>query len=237
MSRPVKNTSFDIHNVAGEAKFKSEPGFYDASGTSPPALSRSAPDVLITTFPNLQAKSSEVVKGAWDQVLANLHLVAPQEYLTKDAMPLLSFAEYGETRSDQGSLRHNSNIVRFFGLVGDYDAGALTIDEATARLEKYGVLAAFYSTASSLPERPKWRVLLPLANPIAPSRYRSNLELAERIIDVKFDPASYTASQGFYYGRVAGTPYEFRTTRRRMLEPSLCRHDDISGARACPRRA
>lgn len=91
---------------------------------------------------------------------------APQ----KAALPLLKMAQFGNTLTDRGSLRHNSNVVAILGLEADYDDERISFDEACGVLLRVGVVAIVYTSPSYTPTAPRWRVLCPLSAPYPPSR-------------------------------------------------------------------
>lgn len=87
----------------------------------------------------------------------------------KAALPLVKLATFGDARTDKGSLRHDANLLRVAGVEGDYDAGAVSPQDAAERLRQAGIAALIYTTPSHTAEAPRWRVLAPLARPVAPA--------------------------------------------------------------------
>jgi putative DNA primase/helicase len=124
----------------------------------------------------------------------------------KDALPLLKAARFGQVRSVNGSLRTNGNVVAITGIEGDYDAGRMSFDEAVERLDKAGVIALVYTTASHTSERPRWRVICPTLIERPPGQRERLVDRLNGLLGGVLGPESWTLSQAFYYGHVNGNP-------------------------------
>lgn len=74
------------------------------------------------------------------------------------------------------SRRGSENVLHLSCLVLDYDSG-LPIDEAAAAWEAYFHIV--HTTWSHTPETPKFRLVLPLAEPVRPEDWRTVYEWAE----------------------------------------------------------
>ncbi len=168
--------------------------------------------LVVTTFPDRHAKFARRIEGTFEQIVARLALRTPCEFPAKDAMPMLSFAEFGGTPTERGSLRHNGNVLCLYGVIGDYDGGRATIDDACRRLQALGIRAALYTSASHTPGAPRWRILAPLSKSIRAEEYPAMVARLNAIFDRTLDPTSCKPAQGFYYGRVAGSPYTYLET-------------------------
>lgn len=141
----------------------------------------------------------------WSAFVASV--VNPPEYPTKEACPLIKLAVFGDTQSARGSLRHDSNVLWVSGLEGDYDGEELPPEAGRLLLDMAGVQGVIHTTPSHTSERPRWRVLAPLSVEHPPA---DRAELMARLNDVlggQLAPESFTLSQVFYWGRVAGVPY------------------------------
>ena len=51
-------------------------------------------------------------------------------------MPWLKLARFGTNRTDQGSLRHDANVL---AIEADYDAGRMSVGQARNLLEQEGI--------------------------------------------------------------------------------------------------
>lgn len=133
-------------------------------------------------------------------------------------MPLLKLAEFGDQASSKGSLRTDDNLLRCFGVEGDYDAGKVSIDEAAERLRAEKLEAFLYSTPSSTPDKPRWRVLCPLSEPCSPAERREMVGLLNAALGGILATESFAASQIYYYGQVSGNPYEYKHVKGVALD-------------------
>ncbi|MGE0579658.1 hypothetical protein [Reyranella sp.] len=165
----------------------------------------------ITIFPTNKGTSIDSVRS---MTLAELETVIRmvRPATVKDQLPLLKFATFGDQRSPGGSLRHDANTLSITGCEADYDGGEMPMADAVALCTNAGIEALFYTSASHTPEKPRWRVLCPLAAPITGTEN----ELRERrahwvgvlnaILGGTLKGESFALSQTFYFGAIAGRP-------------------------------
>lgn len=116
-----------------------------------------------------EVERSEMRWGRMVSKLAN----PKGENPTKDSCRLLSFAKFGELRNEKGSLRHDRNVESFSGLVGDYDGGMVTLEQAADLLEAAEVEAFLYSTPGHTADRPRWRVMVPFSKEVSPMGFEA----------------------------------------------------------------
>ncbi len=95
---------------------------------------------------------------------------------------------------------------------GDFPAGIMISANRRAWLLS-SVLV--YTSPSHTPERPKWRILLPCSAAMEPARRGQLLGFVAGLFHVRygadiFDPASWTASQSYYYGCIHGHEAQHR---------------------------
>ena len=127
----------------------------------------------------------------------------------KEDLPWLKLARFGETRSRNGSLRTNANMVSISGVEVDYDAGDIPPNRAADMFAEAGISALIFTTASH--KQPgkgnRWRGLFPTSRDFDSSDREQFVARINGIAGGKIDPASFTQSQAFYYGNVeGGTP-------------------------------
>jgi P4 family phage/plasmid primase-like protien len=134
----------------------------------------------------------------------------PKQHASKPALPLLKIGKFGNVRTEKGSLRHDGNLIEVQGLEGDYDGGLVTIEQAAERLQAAGIEALVYSTPSHTVQAPRWRVLAPLQHACEPARRGELVGVLNAALGGILATESFVASQSFYFGKVAGTPYEAR---------------------------
>jgi Virulence-associated protein E len=181
--------------------------------SDPPAPSPLDAAITITVFPDVFAKAKDpchVALKVFSEHLRNAR--ASDKYQLK----LFSPGSYGRKRTAKNALRHDNNIIELFAVVGDYDGGKVSVDQAVVALEAAGVCALALTTPSHTPDAPRWRVICPLSDPL--NRARANatgFELADyhklvsRLAGVFPDglaPESWNRSQGWFIGTVDGAP-------------------------------
>lgn len=123
---------------------------------------------------------------------------------SKDRLPLLKLGRFGDVRTEGGSLRHDENLWCVSGIEGDYDAGHVSPDDAASRLRKAGVAALIYTTPNHSPGAPRWRVLAPLSKEHSPAERDDLCARLNGALGGILAPESFTRSQSFYVGQVAG---------------------------------
>ena len=88
----------------------------------------------------------------------------------KAKLPWLKFARFGDLRTDKNSLRWDGNVLAITGIEGDYDAEAMSFDEAEERLVLAGILAVLYTSPRHAEDAPRWRILCPLSQEYPPDQ-------------------------------------------------------------------
>lgn len=141
-----------------------------------------------------------------------------REYPAKEACPLISMCEYGNTPSLKGYIRHGGNVVRCFGVELDYDQEKIGLKEASDVLQRAGIAGIFYTSASHSTYKPRWRVLLPLSEPALPEKRAEYVGRVNRLLGGVASSESFALSQSFYIGRVKGREYEVRETTGRCID-------------------
>ena len=139
-------------------------------------------------------------------------------------MPWLKLARLGQLRTDKGSLRHDANVIAVSGIEGDYDGGAVTVDEACELLTKQGLAAVVYTSPSHTEDAPRWRVLCPLSEELAPDRRGKMVGRLNGMFRGIFSGKSFALSQSYYCGSVNHNP-SHRVELIEGLQIDL--HDDL----------
>jgi hypothetical protein len=125
---------------------------------------------------------------------------------SKEKLPWLKMATFGDRLSENGSLRYDRNLTRLVGIEGDCDLETVSFDEAVEIAEKIGLCALIYTSPSHTPDKSRWRILALLSRehpPAARTRLMARLSGLYRGI---FSIESWTLSQAYYYGSVANNP-------------------------------
>jgi hypothetical protein len=97
---------------------------------------------------------------------------------TKDLLPMILGCTFDTTRE-----RKNEHVTSVTCIMGDHDAGTMTVDQAAAKLAEADVHGAIISSPRHMMPTnkgtgPRWRLIIPLAKPIS---VRDHLEFAERV--------------------------------------------------------
>ena len=131
-----------------------------------------------------------------------------QTAASKMELPWLKLALFGDKRSEKNSLRTNANVVQISGVEGDHDDGTLSFDDAVAKIRQTKIRAMLYTSASHVPGiKERWRILVPLSKAREGEAREKFLARVNGLLDGKLAGESFTLSQGYLYGHVAGAEY------------------------------
>ena len=147
---------------------------------------------------------------AWIDFVAKLE--NPKTWPRKEAMPLFKLVTFGNVPNPKGKggLRHNANVLEVFGLVGEHDAGTVTLDEAAQRLQDAGIESALYTTPSHTPDKPRWRVVVPFSQSYPPTNHPRLMSLLNGALGGVLSSECWALSQVYYIGKVKGGEYHYR---------------------------
>ncbi len=159
--------------------------------------------LTFTRFRNVQAKE-RIEKTATLRGL--VEAIPGRVAKTKDKLPLIKLATFGDVPTVHGSLRHDANMREVYGIEIDYDAGDMTPEEAIGRFREAGVAAVVLTSPShGQPGKgERWRGLLPLSHPVPPEEREQYVAWANGLLGGVLGTESFTASQTFYAGAVEG---------------------------------
>jgi P4 family phage/plasmid primase-like protien len=176
-----------------------------------------SPLITYTLFTDVGgATKTERADVPWIELVDKIERA--QVYPEKSKCPLISLAEYGQALSEKGSLRHAKNVYRLFGVEVDYDGERISLQEGASRLRAAAINTCLYTSPSHRPDAPRWRVLLPLAEPALPANRATLVGRVNRILGGIASRESFTLSQSFYIGRVDGVVYETAVTCGRCVD-------------------
>lgn len=163
-----------------------------------------------TELPDKTGSTMTAHQGTWEALLDRLRTVGT--FPSKDKCPWVKLAVFGDKRSASGSLRTNDNVKAVWGLEGDYDAHAVTMEQAAAMLEQYGIRAALYPSPSNTADRPRWRVICPLSNAHTPEQRHNLVARLNQALGGILSKESFTLSQGYFFGAVPSNHYRVIAT-------------------------
>ena len=166
----------------------------------------------ITTFSSLAAIER---KSQFLSINEFAELLRSTRAATKQELPLFSCCSFGSKANQQKSLRHDNNIRECFGVVGDYDNEHTTLDKAADALRKVNIAALIATTPGHAPERPRWRVIAPLSDPLHHERanatgfgsaeYHKLVSRLAGIFPETLAPESWARAQSWYAGGLEGS--------------------------------
>lgn len=160
----------------------------------------------LTIFPNLTGSVVQQHDVAWETLVTQCQ--NPPIYPTKKDCPLIKLATVGDKRTDKGSLRHDDNITAITGVECDYDAEQLSAASAATLLMFAGIRGLVYTSASHTSTKPRWRILAPFSHEYPAAARRDMVAKINAAIGGTLSGESFTLSQSFFIGRVAGAEYE-----------------------------
>lgn len=176
--------------------------------------------ISYTLFPDVHPKrKQERIDVPWQELVDKVR-DAPT-YLNKAACPLISIADYGDQKSENGCLRHAANVQRIYGVEIDYDGELLGIEEAAVILGQARIFSLLYTSPSHTPAKPRWRALLPLSEPAIPEKRAEYVGKANRVLGGIISRESFTLSQSFYIGRVRGAEYVVAESAGRYIDSAF----------------
>jgi hypothetical protein len=138
--------------------------------------------------------------GDWQDLLRRIATSGPHP--SKATCPWVKMARFGDIRTAKNSLRCNENVQEIYGVEGDYDDEVMQPEEAIAKLEAAHIKAVVYTSPSHTPERPRWRVLVPVSQPHKPHERYALLARVNGVLGGVLSGESFTLSQSYYFGRV-----------------------------------
>jgi hypothetical protein len=169
-----------------------------------------------TLFQSKSGSHKKLFNGTW-QNLFDFLSSETKPFNVKEEQPLISLCRYGDLRTDKGSYRHAANVVECYGIEGDYDKEQISLEAARVLLEKAGIRAILYSSWSSTPAKPRWRVLCPLSKAYPPAERQRLMARLNGVLGGILAGESFTLSQSYFYGR---HPTNFFTCLATFDDPS-----------------
>jgi len=183
-------------------------------------IDNNGPLITYTVFQDVWPREkTEFADSPWVELVRKL--ANPPVHMTKAACPLLSLCEYGDQPSPSGYLRYGENVRRVYGIEVDYDGEEVTPEEGHKRLQAAGLVSMIYTSASYTEGAPRWRALMPLAEPAAPAQRAVFVARANRALGGIASRESFTLSQSFYFGAVRGARYKWFESHGRCIDQAV----------------
>ncbi len=159
--------------------------------------------LTITTFRDRYAKTKKEHTKSLRQIVPALE---KRSAPSKDKLPWLKRARFGDKKTAAGSLRHNANVNEVRGVEIDYDLEEMPMREAAELFQKLEIGCLFYTSPSHKPGKPRWRGLFPLSAPVAPSERGRFVAWVNGVLGGVLKGDSFALSQSYYYGKVNDNP-------------------------------
>jgi hypothetical protein len=99
-----------------------------------------------------------------------------------------------------------------YGIEADYDGEQMTMAQAGKLLESYGIKAALYPSPSNTAQKPRWRVIAPLARQHSPAERAGLVARLNGALNGILAPESFTLSQGYFFGATPTNDYRVMVT-------------------------
>ena len=157
----------------------------------------------LTLFADVHAKTMRAASMTLDEMARHARGTTA---LAKERLPLWKLATFGYACTKKGSLRSDENLHAITGVEADYDGEIVDFDEAVETAEKLGLRALIYTSPSHTPRRPRWRIMCPISRGMAPGQRSTLMGRLNGAYEGIFSRESWTLSQAFYFGSVAGNP-------------------------------
>lgn len=169
------------------------------------------PLVSVAVWPDLTGFNKPTsVRKKWSEQID--WLKAPQAVKDKTQAQLIKLAVFGDTKTQNNSLRHDGNVMMCSGIVADYDGGQVSMAEAVTRLEKHGIKACVYPSWSYSPDKPRWRVLAPLSEFLVTSAHSALMGRMNGALGGILAAESWTLSQCYFWSQPAAAKFELLVT-------------------------
>ncbi len=154
--------------------------------------------ITITDFRDVKAKRKREREITVRELV---DWIPEQSAPTKDELPLFKMGRFGNQKTNHGSLRHDANFIGFDGIEIDYDGESVSMETFAARMRQRGVAGVLYTSPSHMPDRPRYRCLIPTSEFLKPSRHRDLVRFFDSIVGHIIADESLTLSQSYYVGR------------------------------------
>jgi hypothetical protein len=165
--------------------------------------------VHVTFFKNCKAERLSTDSLTLDELRERVLHASARE---KSTLPWLKLAEFGNTRTAKGSLRHDANVKQVTGCEIDYDEEQISFDDAVKIIKEIGIHALLYTSASHTIAKPRWRILAPTSKPLQPEMRATLVARLNGAMKVKLGvekiakSESFALSQSFFFGWVCDAP-------------------------------
>lgn len=157
--------------------------------------------VPITFFKDEKAQTKREIDLSLRELKA-LH--ESSEYPSKAESPWFSLVHFGDNPSEKKCLRWSGNVEGFSGVVIDYDGGPLSKQEIESRFREHSINVLVKPSSSCTEDNTRCHLIFPLSRRLPANEFTKMVARANGILSGYAAPESFTITQGFHIGRVAG---------------------------------
>ncbi len=127
-----------------------------------------------------------------------------KQYTNKIEQPLLSCASFKE------NYRLAANIEHVGAIVGDHDAGTMTVDEVEARLRDCGLAGLVATSFSHSVALPRWRIVVPISRDASTATHRTLVRQLNRVLSGALAEESEVAAQAWFWAKNVAQEIDIR---------------------------
>lgn len=183
-----------------------------STGESPDSANTNDPRVCYSMLPTVKSSGLDLmpVQGSWAGLVEEYHESAANDVEPETVWVhnLIEFQE-GKRTADAAIWAH--------GVIVETDGAVWTIEEIERTLRQHSLMAAIYTTKSHTPKEPRFRVVIPLAEPIPADRYGRVVRHVEALLGGQFDSSARRVTQ---FQRMPTFGATVRTVEGQLLDPS-----------------
>jgi hypothetical protein len=168
--------------------------------------------LIYSVLPSITSKGSEleVEVGTWESLLG-VYRESALDNVDSDQVPIHNLIEFAEGK------RTANAAIQAYGVIVETDGAAWSMDAVERTLRQHSLMAAIYTTKSHTPEEPRYRIVIPLTEPIAADRYGRAVRHVEALLGGQFDTNCRKVTQ---FQRLPTCHAELRTVDGAPLDPT-----------------
>ena len=174
----------------------------------------STPEILLcySMLPKVKSPGSALMptQGSWTGLVAEYSESAAND-IEPETVWVHTLIEFQEGK------RTGEAAIRAYGVIIECDGAAWTIEEIERTLRQNSIMAAIYTTKSHSPKEPRFRVTIPLAEPIPADRYGRVVRHIEALLGGQFDSSARRVTQ---FQRLPTFGATVRTVEGQPLDPA-----------------
>jgi hypothetical protein len=184
----------------------------DAGPELPSSVAARDLPICYSMLPTVTSPGSNLMpaQGSWAGLIAEYHESAAND-VEPETVWVHNLIEFQEGK------RRGDAAIRAHGVIVETDGAVWTIEEIERTLRQHSLMAAIYTTKSHTVEESRFRVVIPLAEPIPADRYGRLVRHVEALLGGQFDSSARRVTQ---FQRMPTYGATVRTVDGQPLDPS-----------------